>query len=208
MNQELVNYLAAKLYLANQCEVELARMAEQEANHPEVKQFAKKLQQDHQKAVDQLQQAMPNLKSIQSLSFAKHPMNSMTSPNTRNFNAPNNVRNNASNQSGTIATRSQQGEFLDGAAKRLIDIERRAIENNYKATEDMLSQKSGEEFDMCFVAQQIGVYTWMHSELKAIQDVGPADFTEIVQKCEQTVKQHLSQAKNLAEKLESQSDNI
>ncbi|HET7825684.1 MAG TPA: DUF4142 domain-containing protein [Anaeromyxobacter sp.] len=46
-----------KIHAANQAEVQLGQMAAQKAQSPEVKQFAEKLEQDHQKADQKLTQA-------------------------------------------------------------------------------------------------------------------------------------------------------
>ncbi|TWT85360.1 hypothetical protein Pla123a_01670 [Posidoniimonas polymericola] len=238
-NQELIHYLAAKLMLANQCEVEAATMAAERAQHDDVKNLANKIKQSHEQLNQQLKQAMPGLKSIEGMAFASatgdanrrsatnnaaggarlgEPVDRFNSRTDRNdpagvdqYGADMNTRNQVADRGASTdapqrsGQDGQQGDFLDGGAQTLIDITRRAAENNHQMVKRELSEKQGLEFDRCFVNQQIGAHMWMHSELKAIQDLGPSSFTSIVQESEQQVKSHLDAAKKLAKKLESDS---
>lgn len=187
-NEELINYLAAKMFLMNQCEIEAAQMAIDNGEHQKVVEFAKQLQQEHQQLNDQLTQAMPGLKQVEPVSFA--------SANQQNQQAR--------SQAGQAGTSGQREQFLDGAAQTLIDIQRRASEKNHEMVQEMLTQKQGADFDMGFVGHQIGTHMWMVSELSAIRDLGPQQFTSIVQQAEQSTEQHLERAKELAKALESQ----
>ena len=59
-NQEVEQFLASCLLAKNQSEVELSQFAQEQAENPEVKQFAQKMVQDHQKMIQQLQQFAGN----------------------------------------------------------------------------------------------------------------------------------------------------
>ena len=59
-NQEVEQFLASCLLAKNQSEVELSQFAHEQAENPEVKQFALKMVQDHQKIIQQLQQFAGN----------------------------------------------------------------------------------------------------------------------------------------------------
>lgn len=200
-NAELVNYLAAKMMLANQCEIEAADLAAQRAESSDVKSLANKIRQSHDLLNKQLVQAMPGLKSVEGLASTSSGLErtNRTNAASREYDADSNARNRVAGADST-----SRDAFLDGAAQQLIDIHRRAVQNNHQMVKAELSEKQGAEFDRCFVNQQVGAHMWMLAELKAMQDVGPSQFASLVQESERQVKTHLDAAKQLAKQLEQQ----
>src|SRR5687768_3262774 len=65
-SQELDKYLASCLLIKNKAEVELSKFGQQQAQNPEVKQFAQMLAQDHQKMIPKLEQIAGKQASSQS----------------------------------------------------------------------------------------------------------------------------------------------
>jgi len=59
-SQEIEQFLAGCLLARNQSEVDLSQFAQEQAENPEVKQFAQQMVQDHQKIIQQLQQVAGN----------------------------------------------------------------------------------------------------------------------------------------------------
>ncbi|MEQ8849415.1 DUF4142 domain-containing protein [Botrimarina sp.] len=248
-DQELVNYLAAKMNLCNASQVALGEMAAQQAENQQVKDFAQQVQQSYQQLNQQLKQAMPGVKTVDASFASDQSSRSMRQDNRSQVqnrdrvdlgiqtpgqdanplaenalgqNSParnNQMRDQQQNRdaqnlglAGQQAARAGQsaprGDFLDGAAQKLMDITRRAAEENHQATVQMLREKQGKEFDKCFVAAQVGTLTWYHSELTAIRDTGPQQFSQVVQEAERKVADHLEKAKQLAQQLsDSQSSN-
>ncbi len=217
-NQELISYLAAKLMFANKCQAELASMAADKTENPEVKQFAETLESDHARLNERLYQAMPRLRQVKSPSFMSHSSErdasgsnfgaqtqSALDPQDRNkFDKDQqNNRGERGSQSSQTSPGNQE-DVLDGPAQTLVDITRRAVENNHQRTVEMLKQKQQGEFDRCFVASQIGFHNWLVSELEAMRDVGPQQFTTIIQDAERKVESHLEKATQLADKMESE----
>lgn len=217
--QELVNYLAAKFYLANQCQIELAEMASSQAQSQDVKNLANDIKQSHQQANQKLVNAMPQLKNIEKLSASDSNSNSPNSDfASRNANSTDrtgtvlrdrvqsNERNRQMDRTNrTSRSLSSSGQDpIDGAAQQLLDIERRAIENNHKLTKQMVTDKQGKQFDMCYLGAVIGSHHWMHSELNAIQNVNSPQFTQIVDEADNKIQQHLGTAKELAKKMQDQ----
>lgn len=232
-NREMVSYLAAKLYLTNQSQAELAAFAAQQANHEDVKKFAEQVRDDHQALNRQLKQAMPGMSTVDAVDSANESRqagNTAAMPQPRatvdsgeatdvlpdgtaDLNSPRtrtagNSRPMPSAQDrgteGQMAN-SERRDILDGSAQKLLDLQRKAIETNHEMTQEMLSEKQGNEFDMCFVASQMGTKMWLHAELQALNGVGSQQFTEIVQQADSKVEQHLSTAKQLAEELKQNS---
>ncbi len=207
--KELVYYLAAKLMLANQCQIEIATMAAEKANNQQVVEFANTMKMEHEQLNQRLKEAMPKLKAIQSASFATNQSPGLGSTTENQFQDPTTRRPTTRNgipqqppASSTTSPANQQVDPLEGAAQTLIDITRRSVENNFEATQEMLSQKQGEEFDRCYIGMEIVAHTLMISELKAVQDVGPQEFTSIVTDAEQKLATHLSKAKQIAKEFE------
>lgn len=192
--EDLTAYLAAKLQLANLSEIQLATLATQQAEHPEVKKFAEMLVRSHRQLNEQLGQVVPGLPAA---GVQQKGENQTRTNDARRSEDPN------ARQSQTV-NRTEQSTPLTGIQQELIAINRRAVDNLVQQTSQMFREKEGTKFDMCFVTQQIGAHMWMVSELQAIRDAGPAEFSQVVQQAEQETQQHLEQAKQLAKKLEQQ----
>lgn len=223
-HKELVNYLAGKLLLSSQCQVELAKLGAQQAQHSQVKDFARQLSSDHEQLAQQLKRQMPGLANVESpFSSARSQTESQQGqqgqPGTtrRDIDESSLLRGqerSAQERAGQLSQRAdragaqqrpgQSGEFLDGDAQTLMDITRRAAESNHEAVTQMLREKQGDQFDKCFVNAQIGAHMWLSAELKAMRDVGPQEFTSVVQEAERTVERHLQTAKQLASTLENE----
>lgn len=225
-NQELVNYLAAKVKLANDCQIELASLAAEQAESQEVKEFANTLKEEHKNLNQQLIQAVPQLREAEGLSDtgsqreasrtgepaqpgqSDQPQFGQTDRDeARQPGQPGQLGQAQPGQAERATARAQigqEGQFLDGAAKKLLEITRQATESNKESVKQMLSEKQGKKFDMCFVGLQIGAHMWMEAELEAMQDVGPQQFTSVVQQAHSKVQDHLATAKDLGKKFEDE----
>lgn len=199
--EDLTAYLAAKLQLANLSEIQLATLATQQAEHPEVKQFAEMLVRSHRQLNQQISQAVPGLPAA---GVQQRGENQPRSSEARRSQDENIRRSQDENARQSQTADRQQSPRLTGAHQELIAINRRAVDNAVQMTSEMFRDKEGTKFDMCFVTQQIGAHVWLLSELQAIRDAGPQEFSQVVQQAEQETQQHLEQAKELAKKLEQQ----
>lgn len=196
-NDELVNYLAAKLMLANECQVKMGEMAAKKAESKEVKELAEMLKQGHQNLNKELKQAMPQLESVASLSSSDN-RNDRAQEGAYQARRPNYDERNAA---------AGGDQFLSGASQQLLDITRRAADEHHRAVTETLGEKEGKDFDRCFLATEIGAHQWMLAELKAIQGIDQQqEFTRIVKDAEQKVEKHLEKAKELAKKMEKDRD--
>ncbi len=192
-NEELVNYLAAKLMLANECQVKMGEMAAKKAETQEVKDLAETLKKEHKELNNRLKEAMPRLETVASLSKSGSNQE-RGQKGAYQARRPNIDEQNAAGRSSD--------QFLNGAAQQLLDITRNAAEENHRAVTEMLGEKQGKDFDRCFLATEIGAHQWMLAELKAIQGIDQQQFTSLVKETEQKVEGHLKKAKELAKKME------
>jgi predicted outer membrane protein len=221
-DEELVNYLAGKLALMNQMEIELAQLGQTHATDQDIKQLAQRIGQSHQELNQKLAQAMPQLSSIEGLSGQRiaaqggrqgqadqRPQAGQQAGQERRADQPGQPgqidRQTAGTdtQRGATTIRGQSGEELN--AHTLLDICRRSAENHLQMAKQSLQSKQGKDFDACWVGAQVCAHQAMVAELKALQNVGSPEFQQIVQAAEQESQQHLQQVEQVAQRLMSSS---
>jgi len=186
----LAEYFAAKLLLANKAEIALSKIAEQRSQNAEVKQLAAMLIRDHEKLDQQIAQLAPQAAA----KFAART-------GRRTTETPEQIR--TSEQTRTGAREQAAGEnSAHGVLTRLCQIEHKACDIHTEHCKAMLERYQGQDFDMAYLGMQIGAHTWLLSELEAIGNVGNSEFQALVTEARQSVEQHLTKAKQLAQKLE------
>jgi predicted outer membrane protein len=70
---------------------------------------------------------------------------------------------------------------------------------------DELQQKSGAEFDKCYVGNAIGMHAHALAELEVIGKQTQGTLAQVAQQAQPTVQQHFDHAKQLMKQLEGQS---
>jgi predicted outer membrane protein len=185
-NQEVQKYIVGCLLSKNKAEVEINEFAEQQAQNPEVKEFARQMVQDHQKLVQELQQLA-----------SKH--GGQVADRTRSKTSPDATRQADANARTLGAANS------NSAVDQLMALEQQITKQCTQALRDELQQKQGAEFDMCYIGSQIGAHMQMAAALEVLAQQGPDQIQQVAQKAQPIVQQHLDHAKNLAKQLESQS---
>ena len=85
--------------------------------------------------------------------------------------------------------------------QQLIAIVDQAGDNELQMTKEMLQKKQGEDFDMCYIGQQIVAHTCMLAKLQAIKSSGPDDMDQLVTEAEKATREHLDRATKIAEDL-------
>ena len=176
---QLAAYFADKILLANHCEKEISKIAQERSQNAEVRQFAQTLIDDHMQLDQQLSQIAPQAVAR----FAEHNQ-------ARAAGEPFQVR--------TSAVERAEHEVLT----QLCAINHRAAANNLKLSKQMLEQYQGQDFDMAFLGMQIGGHAWLLSELQALEGVGSNEFQQLVASTTKQVEEHLKQAQALSKKFE------
>ncbi len=188
---EMDTFIASCLLLGNQEEVALAQVAVQQAESDRVKQFAQMLVDDHQKAIQQLQQhAKPgiSLNDSRQASGAGQAGSQQASPQQYTANRPDISRGSASS-----ATMDQ-----------VLMLDQQAKQECLQLTKSMLQEKQGAEFDKAFAGMQVGAHVGMLAKLKASEQHASGELAAMIQQSQQTVKHHLEETKQICQELESQ----
>lgn len=206
--QALAHLVAAKLVMANNCEVRLAQMAVEQAQSPQVKDYAQKLIDDHKQLNQQLVQMFPDLARMQGASG-----NNANRDNGANRdNADQNVADqNVADQTQTAGqrqTRPTQAMVRDGQglAMQVMQIGREATQKKLEMTKELLSSYKGEDFDKAFIGQQLASHMMLVCELQAINESNfeTENLKSVLTKAEETTREHLETAKQICKEFEGQ----
>lgn len=209
-NQEVEKFLAGCLLAKNKSEIEFAQLAQQQSQNPEVKEFAQMLEKDHQKLVQQLEQLAGGQAGQTSTRSERQTQTSVTGQNDAQRQPADTTRLPGS-PGATQTTRSQTqteaygSQEMSGQFAQLAQIEKQISERQKQAMLDELQQKSGVEFDKCFVGAQVGSHIQSLAALEVISQQQQGKLAQVAQQAQPTVQQHLDHAKQLAKQLEGSS---
>lgn len=83
------------------------------------------------------------------------------------------------------------------AITQLITIEKAIVEETNNRFREMLQEKSGAEFDECFLGFQVGCHTQMSAALDVLQSQATGQVQQLAQELKPTIDQHLKKAEEL-----------
>jgi putative membrane protein len=175
-SEQVDRQLANCLLIKNQAEIEANKFGAERAESDEVRQFAQQMVRDHEELAQELSQIAG--------SSRQYDAQSRTDARTSTTNA-------TAGGSDTLA--------------QLLAIDRQISKRCNELMREKLEQKSGAEFDRCFVGAQIGGHIHMLAALDVISQQSGAKLQQVAQKAKPKVEQHLKHAEDLAKQLESQS---
>lgn len=183
---DISSFIASCLLIGNQEEVAIAQLGVDRAENPEVKQFAQMLIDDHQKAIQKLQQhAKPGV----GLTASSSASDQAPSPTAQQYTANRQDLNRGTSNSGTV--------------DQILQLHQQAAQECLSMTKSMMEEKQGAEFDKAFAGMQVGAHVGMLAKLKASERHASPELASIIQESQQTVQNHLEQAKQLCKQLES-----
>jgi len=219
-SQEVERYLANCWLNNNKAQIELSQFAAQQTQNPQVKQFAEQLAKDHQQLVQKLEQ----LASAQPAARAGSPAlgaNAATGtdrttidatggrPSTSAFDPaspnPDNVPPAVDLNREAAANAAAARPAMHGgtALHQLAAIEQKINERCQQALREELQQKSGAEFDECYVGSQIGGHMHMLAALEVISQESQGPLKQVADEARPIVQKHLDHAKQLAKQAKS-----
>ncbi|HEY3393546.1 MAG TPA: DUF4142 domain-containing protein [Lacipirellulaceae bacterium] len=205
--QEVEKFLAGCLLAKNKAEIEFAQLAQQQSQNPQVKQFAQMLEQEHQKIVQQLEPLAGGQASQTSTRADSQSQISASGQNDAQ-RQPSDTTRLPGSPGATQTTRSQTqteaygSQEMSGPFAQLAQIEKQIAERQKQAMLDELQQKSGVEFDKCYVGSQVSSHMQSLAALEVISQQ-QGKLAQVAQQAQPTVQQHLDHAKQLAKQLES-----
>jgi predicted outer membrane protein len=222
-SQEVENYLANCLVKNNKAEIEIAQFAEQQTQNPDVKQFAAQLVRDHQQLVQKLEQIAGPQATTGAIGSPSLDKNAATgtdrttldatggrprtlgSPGTDTVTPPG-TTSTASDLDRSTTDRLTTGRAANSgnnALKQLAAIEEKIGERCKQALREELQQKSGADFDGCFVGAQIGGHMHMLAALEVISQDSQGPLKQVAEEARPNVQKRLDQAKQLAKQMMS-----
>lgn len=224
-NQAVQQYLVGCLLAKNQSEVELSQFAKQQAQSPEVKKFAQMMVQDHQKMIQQLEQLAGTQGNTGKQAYRADDAPSRDAGNQSDRNRASGT---SSRDQGTLGAEdsplvdnsdsvagnrnagnsrtirsNQPSPGSNAAIQQLAKIDRQIVERQTQATREELQQKSGAEFDKCFVGGAIVAHIQMIAALEVIEQQGQGQLAQAAKQAKPVAEQHLDHAKQLMKQLES-----
>jgi predicted outer membrane protein len=216
------HYLANCVLGKNKGEVELSEIAQQKAENPQVKEFAQKMVQDHRKLIEQLQPLAGAQAGATPGTAGTYGTQGDTSRSSASDIANNREKSESATRtsgattlpgsSGTSTTTTTTGSegaadrmAGGGAIRQLGQIEKQIGDRCLQNAKDELQQKSGAEFDKCYVGMAIGAHMQALAALEVIGQQTQGKLAQVAQQAQPTVKEHLEMAKQLMKQLESQS---
>lgn len=199
--------LAAALIIDNHKEIALAELASQEAQNEQVKEFAQKMIQDHRQFVQQLQRfataaGIPE----EQLTLEGGTTGERGRSATRQRDPQAEAQRSREEEQSTrraarpaeLGERSQQGVDF-------VRLKHELAQQNVQSLRQELQEKSGSEFDQCYMFGQVMAHMHMADALKVFSQHASPQLQETLQKGLQTTQQHLAQAKQISQQLERSS---
>lgn len=164
------------LIMDNKHEIEFARMADRQADSDEVKEFAQMMIEDHSKFIKKLEEFKGD-KDDQ-----------------------------ASRQANQPATQSTTAQAHQGQKTDFVAIHREIGEKLFTAVKAELESKEGEQFDQCYMTQQVMCHTKMVASLEVLQNHVSGELRNILSEGLDTTKQHLNKAEEIVKNLDDDDD--
>jgi putative membrane protein len=105
----------------------------------------------------------------------------------------------------TTSTQGTQAAMAgnNAALNQLLQIDRQITDKCVSMAEEKLGEKSGAEFDKCYVTSQIGGHMQMLAALDVISQQTNGQLQQTARDAKTTVEQHLQRAEQLMKQLES-----
>jgi predicted outer membrane protein len=190
--------LAACLIVGNESEVFAGQLALQKSQNDEVKQFAQQMVDAHGQMIQKLQKFAPAV-------AASAPATNETPAEQRRTADANAINNQTaaaavpSNNAPAARPNTQQGGPLDHVAfkRELGEMCKQTLQREW-------AQKSGAEFDKCYIGHQIGAHLHAIDVMKVSQNHSSDELRQALDEGIRTAESHLQHAKDLMKKLEGQ----
>jgi predicted outer membrane protein len=192
--------IAVCLTLGNHEEVALGQFAQDRAQNPQVKQFAQMMVEEHQQAISKLQQAAPQVASLNlQLTSTQGQRTDAATGGTARTDAT----SGAASATATGNQRTSASGAQGGGQEQMVQLARDIKQECLNLTQAELGRKQGAEFDKCYIAQQLVAHTGMLAELRASQRHASGQLQPILKEGAQMTEHHLAQARQIMEQLDA-----
>jgi len=193
--------MATCVALANQEEVALAQIARQKATNDEVKRFADMMLTDHHDFLLKLQKFAPEATQADYLNITPQE-------------AANDAKTGKSEIKQTAADDDKDNGAVENADAKSerghhgfnhMKLEREMAAQCLSDAKEKLAEKSGSQFDKCFIGMQIGMHSAMKSKLTVLQRHASPELAKLFAAGLKTTEKHLARAEEIMGDLEGTS---
>jgi predicted outer membrane protein len=192
---QLVAWLAAD----NETEIALSKFATERAQNGEVKKFAQKMADAHSQFLQKLRGIAPIAATEPGSREPDRRATTQTDDPKRTQPKTETAQTKPADE--TTVRRS----YLDAGAVDLVRIKQEIAKECLATAKKELGEKSGAEFDMCYMGFQIGAHFAMVDTLKVMKNYASPELRRLVEDAHKTANEHLAQAKEIAKQLEKDS---
>jgi len=113
---------------------------------------------------------------------------------------------NANSQTpGTAAASLTGASAGNDAVQQIGQIDRQIVDRKSQMMKEELQQKSGAEFDKCFMGAAVGAHTHALAALDVISQQSQGQLAQVAKQAQPTVQEHLERAKQIVRQLDGQS---
>ncbi|MDB5386954.1 MAG: hypothetical protein JWM11_2600 [Planctomycetaceae bacterium] len=200
--------------LGNQEEIALAEIGKEKASNEDVKMFADMMVRDHHEYLGKLQKFAPEACKAGCLREASGERTTTTkSPNAKSSSgaggreeATAKANENAAAVAQNEARNADSATSKAGSGDRkseLHEVELELARQCLKSATEKLNEKSGAEFDKCFMSLQISKHMGMKDKLMVYQRHVTGELSEVMAEGLQTTDEHLKKAEKIMKSLES-----
>ncbi len=182
--------LAGVLVVDNQGEIALGKLAEQKTSNKDVKQFAEMMVKDHTDFMQQLEK------------FAR------TQGQSANAGTNMPPATGVQQQAAGNTDRALPGAMtqpMGGENLNLVQLKQEIGQKILQMTQQDLEQKSGSEFDKCYIGGQVGAHVGVLATLEVFRNQASPELASVLDKGIETTKTHLDHAKQIVKSLDQQS---
>ncbi len=193
--------LAGWLAVDSHNEIVLAQIAQQKAQDSEVKQFAQKMIDDHRQMAQKLQPFAtaagfaPALASSGSTQTDRDRDRDTRNPDDLRDRDRERDMDSRPREAGFSNEQLDHVALIQELGKQCLDSARRELE-----------QKSGAEFDKCYMGMMVGEHMKANDMLTVFQRHASSDLKNVLAEGQSTVIAHLRHAKSLVKKLDTGAD--
>lgn len=184
------------LEVDNQNEIALAEIAEERASDNDVKKFARQMVDEHTDFLQKLNRTIGNTRIGQ--------------PQQQTGQQQFGQQQIGRQRRQTAQQPQQAGQFAQGRSQQqgldLVALKHQLGEQCRQSASRELEQKSGAEFDKCYIGMQIAMHMQMLDTLKVFSRYASPELDQLIEKGEETTQSHLDHAKKLIASLEGHSD--
>ena len=196
--------IVAWLDVDNQNEIAMAEIAEQKASSDDVKKFARQMAEEHADFRQKLDRTIGGARN------GRQPRQTGQSSPGRQQQQGQFAQGRPQQQGQFTQGRQQQpGQFAQGGMRQqgldLVALKHQLGEQCRQSAARELQQKSGSEFDKCYIGMQIAAHMQMLDTLKVMSRYASPELDQVIEQGEQTTEQHLEHAKKLIASLEGRS---